>query len=158
MIAYRTILAAHDFSPCAQRALAHAVALRERSQGELHLFHGVPPPLLAPAAAAGGVPPAGLQTRGLLEEARREAEASLARVARALDCPAQLHVVAGAPADAICETARAIGADLIVMGTHGRTGLAHLFLGSVAERTVRRAPCPVLAVPAPEEDESRSEA
>jgi universal stress protein A len=55
-------------------------------------------------------------------------------------------VVSGAPATAICETAEKIGADLIVMGTHGRTGIAHVFLGSVAERTIRHAPCPVLTV------------
>jgi nucleotide-binding universal stress UspA family protein len=61
----------------------------------------------------------------------------------------QSHVVEGSGiADVLCESAETLGADLIVMGTHGRTGLAHVFLGSVAERTLRRAPCPVLVVQA----------
>ena len=53
----------------------------------------------------------------------------------------------------ICESARELGADLIVMGTHGRTGLQHVFLGSVAERTLRNAPCPVLTVRSADEAE-----
>ncbi len=62
------------------------------------------------------------------------------------------HVVDDtAISSAICDAAEKLEADLIVMGTHGRTGLAHVFLGSVAERTLRNACCPVLAVRAPEE-------
>ncbi|MFT5526746.1 MAG: nucleotide-binding universal stress UspA family protein, partial [Pirellulaceae bacterium] len=61
------------------------------------------------------------------------------------------HVLEGGKIDAeICDVAEKLDADLIVMGTHGRTGLAHVFLGSVAERTLRTAPCPVLTVKAPE--------
>lgn len=54
----------------------------------------------------------------------------------------------------IGDSAEDLGADLIVMGTHGRTGLTHVFLGSVAERTLRSAPCPVLTVQSPEEREA----
>jgi nucleotide-binding universal stress UspA family protein len=62
------------------------------------------------------------------------------------------HVVEGtAISDAICDVAEKLDADLIVMGTHGRTGLAHVFLGSVAERTLRNACCPVLTLRAPDE-------
>lgn len=62
------------------------------------------------------------------------------------------HVVDGSSvADAIGDGAEVLGADLIVMGTHGRTGLAHVFLGSVAERTLRKASCPVLTVHTPDE-------
>lgn len=57
-----------------------------------------------------------------------------------------VEVAAGNPADAIVRVAREAGADLIVMGTHGRTGLQHVLLGSVAEKVVRQAPCPVLTV------------
>ena len=60
--------------------------------------------------------------------------------------PWDVAVVAGHPADAIVREARERGADLIVMGTHGRTGLAKLFLGSVASRVVTAAHCPVLTV------------
>ncbi len=52
----------------------------------------------------------------------------------------------GIPSDMICEVAKELGADLIVMGTHGRTGLSHAFLGSIAERVLRTAPCAVLTV------------
>lgn len=63
----------------------------------------------------------------------------------------EAHVLEGtSPSERIRELASKLGSDLIVMGTHGRTGLAHVFLGSVAERTLRRAPCPVLCVQAPE--------
>jgi nucleotide-binding universal stress UspA family protein len=60
--------------------------------------------------------------------------------------PWDVEVVAGHPADAIVRVAQERGADLIVMGTHGRTGLQHALLGSVAEKVVRLAPCPVLTV------------
>jgi nucleotide-binding universal stress UspA family protein len=56
------------------------------------------------------------------------------------------EVLSGHPASAIVDTAREKKYDLIVMGTHGRTGLAHLFMGSVAEKVTRLAPCPVLTV------------
>jgi universal stress protein A len=58
----------------------------------------------------------------------------------------EVEVVTGHPADAIVRVAQERGADLIVMGTHGRTGLQHVLLGSVAEKVVRTAPCPVLTV------------
>jgi hypothetical protein len=56
-------------------------------------------------------------------------------------------VTSGVPAHGICAYARAIGADLVVMGTHGRTGVARLTLGSVAEAVVRHATCPVMTIP-----------
>jgi nucleotide-binding universal stress UspA family protein len=58
-------------------------------------------------------------------------------------------MVEGLPATEIVQRAREIGADLIVIGTHGRRGIAHVVLGSVAERVVQHAPCPVLTVPVP---------
>ena len=65
------------------------------------------------------------------------------------DCPLELRVLFGRPFQRIIETAVKEEAGLIVMGTHGRTGLAHIALGSIAERVVRLAPCPVLTVKAP---------
>jgi nucleotide-binding universal stress UspA family protein len=55
-------------------------------------------------------------------------------------------IEAGDPADVICRTAERLGSDVIVVGSHGRTGLGRLFLGSVSEHVVRHAPCPVLVV------------
>jgi len=57
-----------------------------------------------------------------------------------------VEIAVGPPADTIARVARELGADLIVMGTHGRTGVQHVLLGSVAEKVVRMAPCPVLTV------------
>jgi len=83
-------------------------------------------------------------------EVVREAEEYLARVAARLEREGikdvQTSVWYGPAASAIVEAARFRGADLIVMGTHGRTGLMHVLLGSVAERVVRLAPCSVLVV------------
>ena len=65
------------------------------------------------------------------------------------DCPLELRVLFGRPFERLIETAVKEKVGLIVMGTHGRTGLAHIALGSIAERVVRLAPCPVLTVKAP---------
>ncbi|HUI28160.1 MAG TPA: universal stress protein [Candidatus Kryptonia bacterium] len=86
----------------------------------------------------------------LLEEQRRLAEVDLARLAdrfarRGVELETVLET--GLPAQAIVETARKRDVDLIVMATHGRTGFSHLLMGSVAEKVVRTAQCPVLTVP-----------
>jgi nucleotide-binding universal stress UspA family protein len=60
--------------------------------------------------------------------------------------PWKTEVATGDPANAIVQAAQDLGVDLIVMATHGRTGLQHVFLGSVAEKVIRHAPCPVLAI------------
>jgi nucleotide-binding universal stress UspA family protein len=62
---------------------------------------------------------------------------------------AERRLEEGDPVEAILRVAEEIGADLIVMGTHGRTGLSRLFMGSVAEQVLRRAPCPVLTLKSP---------
>jgi nucleotide-binding universal stress UspA family protein len=83
------------------------------------------------------------------DEVRRSAEQKLdeeKRRATAAGVKATTELVPDAPAVATVEAARRIGADLIVMGTRGLTGVKHVLLGSVAERTIRTAPCPVLTV------------
>jgi nucleotide-binding universal stress UspA family protein len=85
----------------------------------------------------------------ILDSLMHEAEKRLTvlkAVAAGDGVPTATHVLTGQPAHTIVEHARTGGFDLIVMGTHGRTGFSHLFVGSVAERVVRRAPCPVLTV------------
>jgi nucleotide-binding universal stress UspA family protein len=79
------------------------------------------------------------------EAVQRSMEAALARVAAA-ELTGERVVLYGVPFQEIVETAKARQVDLIVMGTHGRTGLMHVLLGSVAERVVRLAPCSVLVV------------
>jgi nucleotide-binding universal stress UspA family protein len=81
---------------------------------------------------------------------------SLREIAAAIEgAPGKVeaHVVEGASiVEMIRQYAEEVGADLIIMGTHGRTGLAHVFLGSVTERTLRSSPCPVLAVQATDQE------
>jgi nucleotide-binding universal stress UspA family protein len=150
---YRTILVPYDFSDHSKKALAAAVDLGRRFDSNLHLLHVVTPPIVAyPTMGTAAAPPP-----NLLMEVREAAERSLNDVAAAIEDPpgtVKPHIATGgATADAIREAATTLGADLIVMGTHGRTGMARVFLGSVAERTLRLAPCPVLTVRAPEEAE-----
>jgi nucleotide-binding universal stress UspA family protein len=120
------ILVPTDFSPLSTLAFEHAIALASLCRASIHLMH-------VEADARGHV---------------KGEERLLALVSR---CHAEAIVVtsqvcAGPPAAAIVKAAADRAVDLIVLGTHGRQGVAHLMLGSVAEHVVRTAPCPVLTV------------
>lgn len=148
MSEYRSFVVPYDFSEHAQAAFDVAKDLAQRLGAELHLLHVVTPPIYASAYGA-AVPP-----QIDMEPIRRSVMESLQDLTdRAGDTVRVTpHVVEGLNiAVSIQEFATKCKADLIVMGTHGRTGLAHVFLGSVAERTLRQAPCPVLTVPVPDE-------
>jgi nucleotide-binding universal stress UspA family protein len=151
---FRNIVVPYDFSIHARSALATAINLAKRIEGsELHLLHVVQMPTYAYPGAA--MPPtAALDIEAICDSARK----SLAEIVEFHgDLPpgTEVHVVAGLGiADSIRESSEAIDADLIVMGTHGRTGLAHVFIGSVTERTLRIAPCPVVAVRTDESEDS----
>jgi universal stress protein A len=80
------------------------------------------------------------------EQLQRDAEQQQQTFAAQYPVPIETLVVWGSPAAVICDVAKARQCELIVMSTHGRTGLAHVFIGSVAERVVRYAPCAVLIV------------
>jgi universal stress protein A len=150
MSSIRTIVVPHDFSEYADAALDVALELSQALNAELHLLHILQPP----AYAYGGELYAGPSGPDLLDERIHEQRAGERRL-RSIAArhthttrPIRVHVVDGTRvADAIDREAAQLVADLIVMGTHGRTGLAHLLLGSVAEATLRHAPCPVLTVP-----------
>jgi len=134
----------YDFSEYAQAALEAALELARHFDAELHLVYVVNTP-------AYGYGTEFLSTDPFYaREAGDAAKARLDEVAGTISDPPrriETHAVEGGPtAMAIDEFAAQIEADLIVMGTHGRTGLAHALIGSVAERTLRRAPCPVLTV------------
>lgn len=118
----REILAATDFSDNAEAAVALAAQTARSVGARLHLFH-----VLSPVEQD--------VTRLLAHEA-----AAAGAIVSA--------VATGDPADEILRYAAAHGIDLIVIGTHGRTGLSRLLLGNVADRVLRRARCPVLVVPA----------
>jgi nucleotide-binding universal stress UspA family protein len=83
------------------------------------------------------------------EDAARQIE-RVEREITEMKIPTEPHLLQGSPSEVIADLARTLGSDLIVMGTRGNSGLKHLLLGSVAERTLRMAPCSVLAVNAPE--------
>lgn len=137
----RTILVALDFSEYADAALAYAAALAAHLDATIHLVHAIAIPAL-------GIPEMGVAYAALnIEAATRAAQSEMdTRIARYRDrvsmAPPRLEV--GDPRDVIHQVAEQIGADLVVMGTHGRHGIRRLVLGSVAESVVRSAPCPVL--------------
>ncbi len=141
----RRILHPTDFSRASGAAFLRAVALAKVKRAELLLVHVLLPP--TPFIGDGYVSP---KTYEELETAaRRGAQRQLAKLAaRAKKATAKVKAVLleGTPYSQIARAARAKRADLIVMGTHGRTGLEKFFLGSVAERVIASASCPVLTV------------
>ncbi len=138
---FQTILVPTDFSEDAETALDLALSLAADSGAAIHLLHAYEIPI-------GVVPPYGIELPPSLitdvrDAAARRLEKSAEKVrARGLRCDA--HLVHGRPVDGIVDAAERLRADLVVMGTRGLTGLKHVLLGSVAERTIRFAPCPVL--------------
>lgn len=137
------VLIPTDFSPTADAATRWGVALAARLGARVTLLNVYSSGVVALPDAV--YAPTEEELRALEDKATAELREVCARLSRpglALDCVA----VAGLPSDEIVAVARQRGADLIVMGTHGRRGVSHLLLGSVAERVVRTAPCPVLTV------------
>jgi universal stress protein A len=143
-IAYRRILWPTDFSPAAKTALPHVLGLATAAGAEVVLLH------VLPSAAMYLVPPQmGTVLTRVQREARAAAQTQLRRLERHLKTPGiRTHaaLALGVPFQQIVRAARRLRCDLIVLTTHGRTGLAHAILGSVAENVIRRAPCPVLTV------------
>lgn len=140
----RTILVPVDFSPHAREAIAWAIDLARRYDATLLLAHVLQPVPWMAAPDGMMFTPADFEatTRRQLIEALEELRRSV--VASGVLAEAQL--LDGPPATEIAALARRSEASLIVMGTHGRTGLPHALLGSVAEKVVRHAPCPVMTV------------
>jgi nucleotide-binding universal stress UspA family protein len=140
------ILVATDFSESADAALDAALDLAQPSRAHLELVHVYPLPGVA-VPFADTLVMASAETMAALQAKLTEAlEVRAARVrARGLECVT--HALPGAAAQEVVARAAADGADLIVIGTHGRSGLTHAVLGSVAERVVQHAACPVLVVP-----------
>jgi nucleotide-binding universal stress UspA family protein len=140
------VLVPTDFSAASKEAFAYARALAERFDASLHLVHAFEDPFATAAFAAEMYAPLPANLRDTM---LRDIEQRLA-----LQFPADdrarfkgtTEIVTGPTAKAIVEYSHSLGSDLIVMGTHGRGGMAHLLLGSVAERVVRTAACPVLTV------------
>jgi nucleotide-binding universal stress UspA family protein len=143
---YRRILWPTDFSPLAKAALPHALRLAQEGGAELAVVHVLPSTALFAAPEVSG------QIWARLEQENRAAGmAELRRVTQQVKAKGpklriQSVLAQGVPFDQILRVAKRLRCDLIVIATHGRTGLRHILMGSVAENVVRRAPCPVLTV------------
>jgi universal stress protein A len=144
MLQLSRILLPTDFSERAAEATKYACALAEQFGAELHVIHVVPNPDIA-MFDFGISPELGERILHAKESAEKElnryVDPSWAEgrtvVTKVLEGPAFVEII---------RYARENDVDLVVLGTHGRTGLAHVLLGSVAEKVVRKAPCPVLTV------------
>jgi nucleotide-binding universal stress UspA family protein len=141
------ILVPTDLSPHAEAAFAYACELATQLGAKVHLLNVIGIPAL-------GVPELGVAlTSTMMDTLVREHQAALEAMAarRGAGVPmGQILLKTGDARDSIEQAARELGADLIVMGTHGRRGVARALLGSVAETVVRSAPCPVLTVRLPD--------
>ncbi len=152
MILLKKILVATDFGPASDSALAYAQALARGFAAELHVLHVVEN-LLTRAIDGYGYAVISPEVQLEIEEAGRKRTEALVSDEDRRELRAKASTVtSNSPATEIVNYARKHGIDLIVMGTHGRGAIAHLFMGSVAERVVRTAPCPVLTVRNPERE------
>jgi nucleotide-binding universal stress UspA family protein len=144
MAAFERILVPFDFSTHSESAAERAAWIASRTNGRIHLLHACSFPV------HGLTPYEVVLPNGLWEKIHASASDHLEQIRAELAAKAGVEVTAevtdGVPGDAILAASEAFGADLIIMGTRGRTGIGHMVLGSVAERTLRTASCPVLAV------------
>jgi nucleotide-binding universal stress UspA family protein len=145
MIALKSVLVPTDFSDASEAALLYAKAFARAFGASLHVLHVVQEPFSQPwAVEAHGFALATMQ-EDWMREAKGRVQTILTPDERST-YKAQLMTVLGHPVVEILEYAGSNAIDLIVMGTHGRGPLGHMLMGSVAERIVRKAPCPVLTV------------
>lgn len=145
MITLRRILVPVDFSQHSEQALKYAAALAEKFGAELFLIHVFQDLTVYQTEVVSGAPPIMPPVEQLTasirgDMARLVQEKNLQRFAT------HTEIVEGAPVEEIVDYAKEKDIDLIVLGTHGRGWLAHVIMGSVAEKVVRKAPCPVLTV------------
>lgn len=143
MMDWKMICCAVDFSEPSRIAMEGAADLARRFQAELTLVHAVVPP--APAASDVLVSSAGLANIAA-EEETSALEAWRSEAEQRAGIPVRASLLSGDPAASIVRYARDQRCDLVVIGTHGRAGIRRVVLGSVAERVVRHAECPVLVI------------
>jgi universal stress protein A len=145
MPAIKRMLVPTDFSHASDMSFKYALDLASRDRSAMHLLHVVDDGHVT-GVYADGIHVEVHALRGRLIEAAGVSLRDLVARCESANLSVTTEVVAGRPASVIVDRATMLGTDLIVMGTHGRNGFAHLVLGSVAERVMRTAPCPVLAV------------
>lgn len=135
------ILIPIDFSDSGQQALDYAAVLREKFPSEITLLHVIEP--FVGYGSELSIIPANVEVD---RECGAEARLKELAAACASRFPARTVCLSGKPWHSICDWALENKVDLIIMPTHGYSGLLHMWLGSVAERVVQKAPCPVLVV------------
>ncbi|MDH5670572.1 MAG: universal stress protein [Myxococcales bacterium] len=150
MKSYDKILCPVDFSRFAEVALVEAAALAKGMGSTLMLLHAYQNPAYV-LPMSGYVGPTADMIGRMRQQLTDELEA-LAEKLRKDGLTVETEIIEGIPYKSIVDRAHEWGADLIVMGTHGRTGLSHALTGSVAERVVRLASCPVLITRSPAEE------
>ena len=149
MISLKTILVPSDFSECSEAAARYGRALAAAFHSTLHLLHVVQDPYTQPWAAEAFPAPIG----DLLEQWQTQAASRLiSAIPESERAGVVVATLIGSPFFEILRYAREQSVDLIVIGTHGRGPIGHMLLGSVAEKVVRRAPCPVLTVRHPQHE------
>jgi nucleotide-binding universal stress UspA family protein len=153
-MAIKRILVPVDFSAPSLRALDYAVRFAKPIRAELTLCFVVEP-LVFPLPEYGATTTAVVQMSEMVRRGGRSQLARLERRYRGRGLRLRTELLTGAASQAIVSLAARRKSDVIIMATHGRTGLSHLFLGSVAERVVRTAPCPVLTLRFPERQAAR---
>jgi len=150
MVSYQKILLTTDFSEYSKVAIPHAVEMARRFGAELLVLH-VLEPLLTPVDFAWG--PIALSEDW--EEQRTRHSQKFMEEWVASELPSDLKVTPilahGTPIREICHTVREKNIDLLVMATHGQTGISHALFGSTTEKVVRRSPVPVITVRKPED-------
>lgn len=142
----RRILHATDYSKASERALQEAVDFAKQNDAEMLVVHVIQP--VVPYVAGEDIGAAELYVK-LEESTKQEAQRSMDKLMQRLErlgVKAKSLLLRGIPADQIVKAAKNRKADMIVIGTHGRTGLSKLFMGSVASRVISTAPSPVLTV------------
>ena len=142
----KSILVPIDFSEGSRLALSYAAFLAKRFEARIDLLHVWAPPSFVGADALVQAQGQGLSVG---DYGLQRADRAMGEFLCSVDLPSNVEswVKPGRAASVIVETAADAGHDLIVMGTHGRTGLKHVVLGSVAAKVVRHAGCPVVTVP-----------
>ena len=150
-ISIKNIMCPIDFSENAEHALLYAATLAKSYKANLHLVHVVQPRMTS-VTGDPYIPEFSAEFMDEISAASKQRLEDIAAPLRADMPQVVVQICAGTPFVEIIEAARTQDIDLIVMGTHGRTGLVHMMIGSVAEKVVRKAPCPVLTVKHPEHE------
>jgi nucleotide-binding universal stress UspA family protein len=147
MVVFKEIIVPTDFSEHSLRALDYAVEIADRFGSELKIIY-----VIEPLLQAADVSWTSVDFEQLNETHKLSAEKQLQQLVDERlpqDLPADTKILFGKPFVEILKYAKKENADLIVMATHGRGAIAHILMGSTAEKVVRKAPCPVLTVKHP---------